>query len=394
MTKLPVPEQWTLAKLTDREVSEEIERRINYVDENGRSVRLPMEFVRHYTTRHDNVLPTIVAIATLPIVLADGGILGMEMGFDRQRGISFIIPKEVMALVPRREDATPAAVAAAMKFLTDVWLVDVKTDYGGKCSIIAAALTIIERSLLDQRPVFIVTAGRRGSGKTTLLTMLIKGITAIWPAAAAWSPNDEERRKAILSYFLAGVSYILWDNIKRGTQIDCPHIERSCTSAYYADRLLGVSEMVRTSASTINFFTGNAIGAKGDIASRSLKIWLDADRPDPENRDFKNEDPIGWTDDHRVEILKALYTILLGNPMLEAKRNAKMKTRFKMWWRLVGSAVENAAREAAKLIDEKDVKRADGQSIEEAVGAKRAEMKVEFVKLFKDQDTDDEDDTT
>ena len=115
MTKLPVPEQWTLAKLTDREVSEEIERRINYVDENGRSVRLPMEFVRHYTTRHDNVLPTIVAIATLPIVLADGGILGMEMGFDRQRGISFIIPKEVMALVPRREDATPAAVAAAIE---------------------------------------------------------------------------------------------------------------------------------------------------------------------------------------------------------------------------------------------------------------------------------------
>ena len=111
-----------------------------------------MEFVRHYTTRHDDVLPTIVAIATLPIVLADGGILGMERGFDRLRGISFIIPKEVMNLVPKPEDATPEAVAAAMKFLTDEWLVDVKTNYAGKCIIIASALTVIERSLLSAAP--------------------------------------------------------------------------------------------------------------------------------------------------------------------------------------------------------------------------------------------------
>ena len=103
MTKLPVPEQWTLVKLTDREVAEEIEKHINYVDEDGRSVHLPMEFVRHYTTRHDDVLATIVTIATLPIVLADGGILGKEKGFDRLRGISFIIPKEVMDLVPSKK---------------------------------------------------------------------------------------------------------------------------------------------------------------------------------------------------------------------------------------------------------------------------------------------------
>ena len=32
----------------------------------------------------------------------------------------------------------------------------------GKCTIIAAALTVIERSLLPDRPAFFVTAGRRG----------------------------------------------------------------------------------------------------------------------------------------------------------------------------------------------------------------------------------------
>jgi hypothetical protein len=49
-----------------------------------------------------------------------------------------------------------------------------------------------------------------------------------------------------MSYFLSGVPYILWDNIVRGTQISCPHIEKSCTAAYYSDRKLGVSQMHRS----------------------------------------------------------------------------------------------------------------------------------------------------
>jgi hypothetical protein len=80
---------------------------------------------------------------------------------------------------------------------------------------------MIERTLLDQRPAFFVTAGRRGGGKTNKLVMLIKAVTGIWPAAAAWSSNEEERRKALLSYFLYSVPYILWDNIAKDTQIGC-----------------------------------------------------------------------------------------------------------------------------------------------------------------------------
>ena len=264
---------------------------------------------------------------------------------------SFIIQEELRAVIPQRKDCTPERVKAAMEFLCDEWLVDVATDYVGKCTIIAAALTLIERSLLPDRPCFFVTAGRRGGGKTTTLTMLIMAVTGLRPAAAAWSTNEEERRKALMSYFLYGVPYILWDNIARGTQISCPHIEKSCTSAYYSDRKLGVSEMVCTAASTIHFFTGNNIGARGDLASRSLHIRLDVDRVDPENRPFKHPDPIGWTENHRAEILAALYTILLGNPQLKAARDAEGKTRFKMWWRLVGSAVENAAKLAGQELD-------------------------------------------
>jgi hypothetical protein len=94
---------------------------------------------------------------------------------------------------------------------------------------------------------------------------------------------------------------------------------------------------------------------------------LTVDRPDPENREFKHPDPIGWTDDTRAEILRAFYTILLGNPQLKTAHDAPGKTRFKMWWRVVGSAVEHAA----KLLGEEA---------------------IDFQKLFlKQEDEEDED---
>ena len=39
----------------------------------------------------------------------------------------------------------------------------------------------------------------------------------------------------------------------------------------------------------------------------------------------------------------ALYTILIGNPQ-KTPQDARGETRFKSWWRLVGSAVEHAAK--------------------------------------------------
>ena len=376
MTKLPGPEQWVLSKMNEMEVAEMIEQYIDYVDrKSGESVHLRPSFVRHYIRRPDSPLPLQVAVATLPIVLADGGMLAPD-GLDRSRGIIFEIQKEVRAIIPDPKACTKAAVRQAMQFLCEEWLCDVAADYAGKCTIITAALTIIERSLLDERPAFFVTAGRRGGGKTTLLTMLIMAVTGTRPAASAWSNNEEERRKALLSYFLYGVPYILWDNIARGSQISCPHIERSCTAKFYIDRKLGVSEAVATAASTIHLFTGNNISARGDLASRSLHIRLTVDRPDPENRDFKHPDPVGWTDDNRAEILRALYTLLLGNPQLKTARNAPGKTRFKMWWRLVGSAVEHAAKVHAP-------KTRKGAEPEE----------IDFQKLFLKQEEEEDEDT-
>jgi hypothetical protein len=378
MTGLPPPKQWALKKMTEYEVAEMLEKYIDFVDKDGKSVHCPTPFVRHYMNRDDGALPTVVAISTLPIVLADGNLLA-PAGLDRLRGIVFKIEPELIKLMPKRDECNDE-VREAMRFLTEEWLADVATDYAGKCSLIAMALTMIERSLLDQRPAWFVTAGRRGSGKTTAITILIEAVTGIAPAAAAWSTNEEERRKALLSFFMAGCVYILWDNIPRGTQISCPHIEKSCTVAYYTDRKLGVSEMVATAASTIHCFTGNNIGPKGDLASRSLQVRLNVDRIDPENREFKHPDVVQWTRDNRAELLRAMYVILMGNPTLNLPPDAQMKTRFKMWWRLIGSAIENAAKLHSEAIDPSAYDAEDG----------RKPKAIDFGTMFLDLEEDDE----
>ncbi len=370
-----------LTRLDEIRLAELIERHIDYVNPEGQSVHLAAPFVRHFLVRSDDALPIASAIATLPIVMPDGTLLS-ERGLDRQRGIVFRVPPHLLSVIPNPADCTPAAVAASMRFLMDEWLCDVATDYTGRCMLIAAALTIIERSLMSDRPAFFITAGRRGGGKTTALIMLLMAVTGIRPAAAAWSPNEEERRKALLAYLMEGLPAIIWDNIPRGSQISCPHIEKSCTTALYSDRRLGVSEMVAVSASVVHLFTGHNIGPKGDLASRSLKIGLEIDRADPENRDFKHPDPVGWTEANRDKILHALYTILLGNPVLRS--NAQAPTRFKTWWRLVGSAVENAAARHAE-----EHANAVAAMVVDATAPRPKE--IDFRDLFLAQEADDED---
>jgi hypothetical protein len=372
------PPQWVICVMSDNATAEMIERHIDFVDLDDRSVHLLSPFVRHFQRRDDGVLPPLVAVATLPIISADGHLIYKD-GLDRKRGIAFNVDPALMEIIPSRTACDHGKVSEAMRFLLEQWLVDVATDLTGKCTLISLALTIIERSLLDQRPTFFVIAGRRGSSKTTALQMILEAVTGNAVAAAAWSTNEEERRKALMSYLMFGVPYILWDNIQRGTPISCPHIERSCTTTQYTDRKLGVSEMVQAAAATVHCFTGNNINPKGDLASRSLVTRLDVDRVDPENRLFKHPDPLGWTRAHRTEILRALYIVLLGNPMLSKPGNAPMKTRFKLWYRLIGSAVEHAARCAAW--NDPDTDHVPDQVLD-------------FANLFLDQEADDDEATS
>lgn len=285
-------------------------------------------------------MPVVRAINTSPLVTALGDVID-GVGLDRRTGLFHRID-------PIFSDCVPAGVPSdeevrdALSYLLDEWFVDVALDRVGKCVAVILALTVLQRALLPERPAFFVTAGQRGGGKTTLVSMIIMAILGRRPGAAAWSSNEEERKKALFSYLRQGVAAVVWDNIPRGTPVSCPHIEAALTATETSDRVLGISVIERVAATTVQLFTGNSIAPLGDLASRSFKISLNVDRPDPENRNFKHADPLTWTQTNRSKILRSLYTILIGGA-LRRPQEQEGKTRFKRWWTLIGWPVEHAA---------------------------------------------------
>ena len=342
---IPAPPQPLIVKLSPAEAAEMIERHVEFTaetaDGSDRPVHLAAPFVQHFMRRTDGALPVVSGVAMLPLVLPNGELLSGH-GLDRRSGIVFRIPPTLW--VPQVAACGDAAIGQAMRFLCDEWLCDVATDYPGKCVLIACALTVIERMLLPERPAFFISAGQRGGGKTTALHMISAAVLGTKAAAAAWSPSEEERRKSLFAYLGAGIALLLWDNIPLGAAIGCAAIERALTTEVYSDRVLGVSEHREVPAYTVQTFTGNNISARGDLASRVLTARITVDRPDPENRKFKHVDPIAWTTQNRADILAALYTVLLGNPRFRnISENKPAETRFKLWWHLVGAAVEHAA---------------------------------------------------
>jgi hypothetical protein len=293
-------------------------------------------------------MPIASGIQTLPLVLLDGTILSSN-GLDRRYGLIMRCDPMLLRIMPDRAACDDQAVIDAFTFLVDDWLKDVPAGHHSKCIMIAYALSVIERLLFPARPIFLLTAGQRSVGKTTALLMLVMAVIGSKPAAAAWAANEEERKKAIFAYLLEGMATLVWDNIQNGAKLTSNELNRACSFTTYSDRVLGSSATRVAPAYTIHIFTGNNIEAAGDLASRSLEARLEVNRADPQNRPVSRLNPVEWTSANRAAILRALYTILIGNPQLGALRATDgiervHDTRFKDWHHLVGAAIENASK--------------------------------------------------
>ena len=344
-------------------------RWVVYTKEGSYFGALSGPFIKALIEYSPSAIPVVRAINTGPLVTMSGRVIE-GVGLDRGTGLVHRIDSVLRSCLPAHPP-TEQEIKEALKFLLDEWLVDVALDPVGKCVVVMLALTVLERALLPERPAFFVTAGQRGGGKTTLVHMIMVAIMGRRAAAAAWSESAEERKKALFSYLRQGVAALVWDNIGRGTTISCPHIEAALTAPEISDRILGVSRVETVPAGTVQIFTGNSIAPRGDMASRSFLLPLNVNRPDPENRDFSHPDPLAWTHANRPNILRALYTVLIGGA-LNRPQHQVAKTRFKIWWSLIGWSVEHAAGLLDIAVDCTDLLRAGEFEEEEASAASRA----------------------
>ena len=374
---MKAPAEPGLVRLSSVAVNMMIERYVRWLivkEKKEYFGQLPSSHVDAFMQLSPSLLPVARAINTAPLISKSGTVID-GAGLDRKTGLFHRIDPLLRACLPERAP-TEQDVRDALTFLLREWLVDVALDEVGKCQAIMLAMTLIERALLTERPAFFVVAAQRGGGKTTLVNMITLAALGRRAAAAAWSDTREERKKALFSYLRQGVACLAWDNIPRGASITCPHIEAALTAAEISDRVLGVSSVETVPSTTVQIFTGNAIGPRGDMTSRSLMLGLNVDRPDPENRAFVHPDPLAWTRAHRRQIVQALYVLLVAGA-LNRPPNQEAKTRFKGWWTLVGWPMEYAAGLLGIKVDCTELMRA-GEAGDEEASATSAALTILF----------------
>jgi hypothetical protein len=250
---MKAPAEPGLVQLTRTGVAMLVERYVRFrVEKKDGSCyfgALPGPYVVALMQFSPSALPVVRAINTAPLVTMSGQVID-GVGLDRDTGLIHRIDPVLRACVPSNPP-TKQDVREAVTYLFDEWLVDVALDRVGKSIAIMLAMTLIERALLPERPAFFVTAGQRGGGKTTLVNMITLAVLGRRAAAAGWSDNSEERKKALFSYLRESVACIAWDNISRGSAISCPHIEAALTGPETQDRVLGISRVEIVPSTTV-----------------------------------------------------------------------------------------------------------------------------------------------
>jgi hypothetical protein len=340
---LPPPPITTIHEADNSTLISDIERYVRFVKIISGDppmivpVRLQSMFAQAYQKWLFSRLPVVEAVLTLPVVMG-GKLVGAVPGLNRKMRRIFRVPKALLDRLPQSPvtlDVARKSYEALGAMLKDVAFKDRKKDLAKS---IAFPLTIIQRHLFDQRPGFLVTGDMPGGGKTTLLNMLVAMVTARYAAAAAYDKDPTERRKVLFPIGLIGVACVVFDNMERGTEIDCEYIAKALTGVAIEDRVLGGNEWRAVLATMVLAFNGNRIGAKGDLAQRIFKIEIDSPGRNPFERNFAHDLPVDWMIENYSEALVHLFSIL----MVE-RQPVKPKTRFKAWYTHVGHALELAS---------------------------------------------------
>lgn len=216
---------------------------------------------------------------------------------------------------------------------------------------------------IGAKPAALFNGNQPGLGKS-ILAQIIAILRDGHPTeTASYNSNDEEFEKRLGSIVRRGVTTIVIDNAKghgRKARIESACLERSVTDPVLSFRLLGKSQEIRAENSHIFCVTANTPDVSPDLVSRSVVINLQHEG-DPKRRTFHVDDPEGYAEQHRMELLSELLGMVerwkaVGMPM------ANVNTRFNKrgWGNIIGGILEANgepdflanAEEAAAQLDE------------------------------------------
>jgi hypothetical protein len=309
---------------------------------------LPTSYANTWLNRPDQIakLPRISSFTRNPVYGPDWRLT--PPGFDKNSGILYVGP----AISPVDGTQHLDALLADFCFKTP----------GDRSNYIAMLLTVILMPhFIGSKPAVLFNANQPGVGKTILAQLLAITRDGAPVGTVSYTSNDEEFEKRLGATIRHGTTTVIIDNAKTTsrTRIDSACLERSITDAILSYRLLGSSSEIRVENSHLFAITANAPHISPDLLSRSVVTNLFHEGV-PTRRKFSIDDPEGYAQHHRLELLAELAG-LVERWLAAGRPKARAHSRFNKlgWGEIVGGILSFAgyqdflanAEDAAKELD-------------------------------------------
>lgn len=318
--------------------------------ENGFYKPIPHAYSSTWLNNHKEFsrLPAITSFVRNPVYNTKWELVAP--GYDKISGIYYAGP-----------NIQPLASSGKLDVLLDGFCFKTLGDRTNFIGMLVTA--VLMPHFIGSKPALLLCANQPGLGKTVLaqiISILRDGCSA---DTVSYNPNDEEFEKRLGTVVRRGATTIIVDNAKssgRNPRIESACLERSITDAVLSFRLLGQSSVIRAENSHIFCITANSPEVSRDLVTRSVVVNLYYEG-DPAHRKFSIEDPEGFAQEHRCEILAELLW-MVENWKRAGQLRAVTHSRFNKrgWGNIVGGILLVAgqldflhnATEVAEQLDE------------------------------------------
>lgn len=227
-----------------------------------------------------NKFPRIRTVTRSPLITLEGRVLD-QAGYDED---TCIVYEPLNGGRASGVKTTKKAAKEALGRILDVFKDFPFKDEASRAVVVAACLTPFVRPFLRSAPMFIFNAPQPGTGKSLIAKLAGIITTGVAPSCISQPADDDASQKLIGALLLYGTPVTLIDNIAR--PLDGDTLNTALTEERIRLRRLGVTETVEVPTATTWYGTGNKVRIKGDLRRRILMATIDANMPNPENRQF------------------------------------------------------------------------------------------------------------
>lgn len=323
------PERMMIREYTETTCQNRILESVAFSSEKGGLISCPPK-VAKMLLDEPGFARSLIGLLEAPTVTPDGHLL-RDNGYDAKTGLYCSFDAKLAEYLP--STATREDAAQVLVYLRETVFADFpfKSDEDFTAAV-AFLLTAFVRRFLIKAPGFMVSATVQASGKSALVELIFRAAYGHPASASSWSDDQAEMAKHLTALLREGHSGICFDNLPFGHRVDGDEIAKVITQEEYSNRMLGENTTSAFPTNILVSMTGNQLEPVNDMATRLSPIYLEPDCENPENRTFSRPDIERWIDEHRPDVVKAVWTLLLAWQQCKDQTQIEMTpTRFPEW---------------------------------------------------------------